>query len=499
MLVSDLLAEFNDLDLRDFELNSEILKTQVKGITHDNRDVKKGFIFAALPGQNVHGIKFAQAAIEAGALFVLTDSEGAAEFAGPCLVTKNPRRDMGLIARAIYGNTQSRLLSVGVTGTNGKTTTSTMITAMLHELQRKPVLIGTIGIKFADKLLPAKRTTPESTELHQTLREAETAGCDSLVMEVSSHALELDRVVGMNYDVAIFTGLTQDHLDFHDTMDAYFFAKAKLFTAEFAKFAVINVDDSWGQKLARIVDIPSVTYGLSQTADWYAKDVSIALNGKTTFTAVGPDSSHPIELSMPGSFNIANALAAIAAINALTLDIESSFPALSKVQVAGRVERVEQGQPFVVLVDYAHTPDAVERALAVARTCATGKVIAVLGCGGDRDASKRPLMGIAAAANSDIFVITDDNPRSEEPAVIRAAIRAGVESSTFAAKVKVSEIGDRSAAITSAIALAGSGDCVIIMGKGHETGQEISGVVYPFSDVEVARTALAESGWSQNG
>jgi UDP-N-acetylmuramoyl-L-alanyl-D-glutamate--2,6-diaminopimelate ligase len=294
----------------------------------------------------------------------------------------------------------------------------------------------------------------------------------------------------MHYDVAIFTGLTQDHLDFHGTMENYFLAKAKLFEPELTDFAIICVDDEWGVRLTKMVKIPFVTYSSIKAADWSASNIQLQADGKTKFTATGPANSFEIELAMPGQFNIANALGSIAALNSQQLNPDDFISALKTVAVPGRLQRIECGQPFVVLIDYAHSPDAVTKALEVARQCAgDNRVIAVLGCGGDRDAAKRPLMGDAAAHGSDVVVITDDNPRSESPQEIRAQIINGVFPGT---QTDLHEIADRKEAIDYAIQNARSGDCVIILGKGHEEGQEIAGEVFPFSDSSAATQSLEQ-------
>ena len=460
---------------------------QVTGITHDNRQVKPGFVFVAIPGFSVHGAKFAAAAIEAGAVAVVTDSEGAdlvGDVAVPIIKSAKPRSDMAILAREIYGDAQSHLMSVGITGTNGKTTTAHMVASALSDAGLSPLLLGTVGIKFGNAHIPSPRTTPESTDLHALLLAAQQAGAQSFVMEVSSHALTLGRVDGIDFDVAVFTGLTQDHLDFHHTMDAYFEAKAQLFTEQHANHAVICLDDEWGKKLAGLCDLPTLTYSTTGKADWTATDVKTSSDGRVTFIAQGPATRIPVEIPLPGMFNVANALAAIATADLLAMSESAAAAALRSVTVPGRLERINVSQDFVALVDYAHTPDAVSKAVAVARTCATGRVIAVLGCGGDRDAAKREPMG-AAAGRADVVIVTDDNPRSEDPALIRASVVAGAKRTS----AEVLEIASREAAIAHAVALATGGDCIIVLGKGHESGQEVAGVVTPFDD----RTVLADS------
>ena len=465
-----------------------LTKLHVTGITHDNRQIKPGFVFVGVPGFAVHGATFAQDAIAAGAVAIVTDAAGA-ELIGrvevPVIRSANPRSDMALLAREIYGDAQSRLLSVGITGTNGKTTTAHMVAAALADQGLNPLILGTVGIRLGDAHIPSSRTTPESTDLHGLLLAGLNAGAKSFVMEVSSHALSLGRVDGIDFDVAVFTGLSQDHLDFHHTMENYFAAKAQLFTEERAQHAVICIDDEWGKKLAGLCDLPMLTYSTNGKADWTAKDIHTTEDGRVTFIAHGPAREFPVEIPLPGLFNVANALAAIATADLLALSEVTAGAALRHVAVPGRLERIREGQEFVALVDYAHTPDAVEKAIAVARTCATGRVIAVLGCGGDRDAAKREPMGRAAGL-ADVVIVTDDNPRSEDPAVIRDAVLKGVKETS----VEVHEIASRETAIAHAVSIARSGDCVILLGKGHESGQEVAGVVTPFDDREVLRSAI---------
>jgi UDP-N-acetylmuramoyl-L-alanyl-D-glutamate--2,6-diaminopimelate ligase len=462
---------------------------RVTGITHDNRAVKPGFVFVGVPGFSVHGAKFAASAVEAGAVAILTDGEGAQtcrELNVPVIVSADPRSDMAILAREIYADAQSHLLSVGITGTNGKTTTAHMIAAVLREHGFNPMLLGTVGIRFEDVYLPSSRTTPEATDLHAMLLAAQQASAKSFVMEVSSHALSLGRVDGVDFNVAVFTGLSQDHLDFHHTMDDYFEAKAQLFTESHAEHAVICLDDEWGVKLSGLCDLPTLTYSTTRKADWTAENIETANDGRVTFVAHGPAKKVAVEIPLPGRFNVANALAAIATADLLALSEATAAASLTHVTVPGRLERIECGQSFVVLVDYAHTPDAVAKAVAVARECATGKVISVLGCGGDRDSAKREPMGEEAGKLADVVIVTDDNPRSEDPTAIRASVLNGVARTS----AKALEIAQRDAAILEAITLARAGDCIIILGKGHESGQEVAGVITPFDDREVAVAAL---------
>ena len=461
---------------------------EVRGITHDHRKVEPGFVFAAIPGFKRHGIEFASDAIALGAVAILTDSVGAklAVDGIEVILSDDVRHDMAILAKHIYQDAQGKMLSVGVTGTNGKTTTTNMISTGFKALEQNPLLIGTIGISLGDDSFSSSRTTPESTDLHSILLGAHQKGARSLVMEVSSHALTLGRVDGIKYDVAVFTGLTQDHLDFHADMNDYFAAKAKLFTTERSEQAVICIDDAWGVELVQKIDIPVVTYAVANpNADWQAKNIEVLADGKTQFTATYKDKEVKVVLAIPGDFNIANSLAAIAVAEVLKLDLHKFVSAFSDIKVPGRLERIESGQDFVALVDYAHTPDAVARAIQVARTCATGKVISVLGCGGDRDPHKRAPMGENAGLYSDLVIVTDDNPRTEEPSEIRAEVLRGAQST----QAEIVEVANRLEAIHYAVKIANPGDCVIVLGKGHESGQEVNGVIAPFDD----RIVLAEA------
>lgn len=476
-------------------LSLPLTRMTVTGITYDNRLVQQGFVFAALPGLKQHGITFAAAAVESGAIAVLTDADGAHQAAGlsvPVVVSADPRSDMALLARFIYGDAQSHLISVGITGTNGKTTTSFLIESAMNATVGPTMLMGTTGMRLGEWNKTSTRTTPESTDIHSLLNDARHSGARGLVMEVSSHALRLGRVDGITYDVAVFTGLSPDHLDFHNDMEDYFQAKAELFTASRARRAVICIESEWGQRLARECDLPTLTVAMSAQADWSARDVVIEADGHMNFIAVGPNSSFGVRLGIPGEFNVLNALATIAVADSLSLPLDTAIEGLANVFVPGRLQRIGAGQDFLVLVDYAHTPDAVARALAVARACTSGKVTVVLGCGGDRDSSKRGPMGAAAALGADAVVVTDDNPRSEDPTQIRAAVMAGVRAQD--SNREAIEIGSRAEAIRYAISAAQTGDCVIILGKGHETGQDINGVITHFDDREEATAAIVERG-----
>ncbi len=459
---------------------------EVSGLTLDTRLVQQGDLFAALPGAHAHGAEFAAAALAAGAAAILTDAAGAVllhEVAVPVLVDEDPRARLGELATLIYPTQRPTL--IGITGTNGKTTTAHCVAAAAEAAGVPTAVLGTLGVRFRELQSYSGRTTPEAPSLHAALAAVAEAGAGLAAMEVSSHALALHRVDGLAFAVAVFLGLTQDHLDFHPSMEDYFSVKSRLFTDQFTKSAVINVDDIWGTKMAATCMVPCTTYGLTERAEWHPRDVAVDAAGRSHFVAVGPGWEIPVNLSMPGGFNVANALAALASVHAVGLDVEAAAVGLESVSVPGRFERIENERGLGAYVDYAHTPDAVTRVLDVARVATRGRLITVLGCGGDRDAAKRPLMGAAAAQESDLVIVTDDNPRSEDAATIRRAILDGIGSAS-----EVREIGDRAAAIDFAVASAAPGDCIMLLGKGHERGQEIADVLHPFDDRVELRRAL---------
>jgi len=473
--------------------------TVVTGVSLSSQRLVAGDLYAALPGSRVHGIDFVADALDAGAVAVLTDEVGAGRvrpgsplLAGvPVVVTPDPRRVLGRLAARVYGDPAAALKMIGVTGTQGKTTTTRLLEGGLQRAGVTAGVIGTVGTRIAGRDVKTFLTTPEAPDLHALfarMREQKVTAC---AMEVSSHALVLGRVDGVVFDVAVFLNLGRDHLDFHRDLADYYAAKASLFTPERARLGLVNVDDEHGRRLAAEAQIPIRTFSASPVAgadaDWRAVDVRLGPQG-STFTVVGPDVTFEARCPLPGDFNVANTLAAIAAAAEAGLDAQRVAGGIGQGGgVPGRLERVEGGQDFTVVVDYAHKPDAVEAAIRTLRPLADGRVIVVIGAGGDRDAGKRPLMGELAARLADLVVVTDDNPRTEDAAAIRAAVLDGARRGS----AEVLEIGDRRAAIGEAVAAARSGDIVLIAGKGHETGQEVDGVVHPFDDRQVAREALA--------
>ncbi|MFJ9419531.1 UDP-N-acetylmuramoyl-L-alanyl-D-glutamate--2,6-diaminopimelate ligase [Streptomyces sp. NPDC101227] len=479
---------------------------QVTGITHDSRAVRPGDVYAALPGARLHGADFVAQAADLGAAAILTDPSGAARAAEtglPVLAVENPRSRMGALAVSIYGAPGKDLLQIGITGTSGKTTTAYLIEGGLRAAAAKKAdggrtgLIGTVETRIGDERLKSERTTPEATDLQALFAVMRERGVKAVAMEVSSHALVLGRVDGCVFDVAIFNNLSPEHMEFHSGMEDYFQAKAELFTKARSRAGVVNLDDEYGKRLAEgESEVPVTTFSAEghPDADWRAADVEVGTLG-STFTVHGPQGQTLRAASpIPGPFNVANALAAITSLIVAGIDPQTAADGVAAVPgVPGRLERVDAGQPYLAVVDYAHKTDAVESVLRALRKVTDGKLHAVLGCGGDRDPHKRVPMGAAVARLADTAVLTSDNPRTEDPLAILATMLQG------AAEVPIHERGtvlveeERAAAIAAAVARAEPGDTVIVAGKGHEQGQDIAGVVRPFDDRQVLRQAIEES------
>ncbi|WP_433869633.1 UDP-N-acetylmuramoyl-L-alanyl-D-glutamate--2,6-diaminopimelate ligase [Saccharopolyspora sp. CA-218241] len=471
---------------------------RVTGATLRAQHVRPGDLFAALPGTRVHGADFAAQALDAGAVAVLTDqagvhraglSEHPAVLGGDValLVHDDPRGVLGGAAARIYGNPSQRLNVLGITGTSGKTTTTYLLEAGLRAAGFTTGLVGTVETRIAGERLDSAFTTPEAPDLQALLAVMVEQGVTYVPMEVSSHALALHRVAGTRFAVGGFTNLSQDHLDFHRDLEDYFQAKALLFDGR-SRREVVCTDTEWGH---RLVTDDTITVATAGEGSWTATGVRAHPTGEQTFTAHGPDGlALPIRLRLPGWFNIANALLAIGMLHAAGVPTWAIERGLAEVDVPGRMERVALGQDFTAVVDYSHKPGAVSAVLDAARAQAEGDVLVVLGCGGDRDVAKRPLMGEAAARRAELLVVTDDNPRSEDPAEIRRAMIGGARDVPADERGEVIEIGDRREAIAEAVRRAGPGDIVVVAGKGHETGQEVAGVVHPFSDREELAAAL---------
>jgi len=471
----------------------------VSGITHDSRQVQPGDLYLARAGAQTHGIDFVADAMAAGATAVLTDADSVprAQAAGSTAVVEvpDPRAATGPAAAWVYDDPSRDLVLIGITGTNGKTTTAYLVEAGLRAAGRRTGLIGTIESHVAGEAIPSLRTTPEATDLQALFAVMRERGVEHVAMEVSSHALALDRVAGSTFAVAGFTNLSQDHLDFHADMEDYFAAKARLFTPELSERGVVVVDDDWGRRLAATAGVTVTTVGAAD-ADWLVTAAPTDAAGGTLTLRSPAGEIHELVLQLPGGFNLLNAALAFVILVEVGVDPNAAARGIADLAaVPGRMERVDAGQPFSALVDYAHTPAAVAQLLAEARALAAGgRVIVVLGCGGDRDAAKRPLMGAAAAAGADVAVLTNDNPRSEDPMTILEAMLAGARSVQGAGDVSVEP--DRRHAINVAVGSARSGDVVVVAGKGHEQGQEQTGVVVPFDDREVLRDALRLHGYA---
>jgi UDP-N-acetylmuramoyl-L-alanyl-D-glutamate--2,6-diaminopimelate ligase len=458
----------------------ELGGVRVTGCTHDSRAVRPGDLYAALPGERVHGAAFAAEAVQAGAVAVLTDADGARQVQGvPALVVPAPRAVLGDVASWVHGAPSKALTVLGITGTNGKTTTAFLVDAGLRAAGHRTALLGTVVTRVGDDEIPSARTTPEATDLHALFAVMRERGVTAVTMEVSSHALAFGRVDGVHFDTAVFTNFSQDHLDFHRDMEDYFAAKASLFTPRRATRGVVNRNDPGGRRLLDHAEITLSSYG--EGGQWRAQDVTLRPDG-SAFRLVGPGVDLAASLRLPGAFNVSNALGALAALGVSAVTLEEAVHGIADLPgVPGRMERVEVGQPFTALVDYAHTPEAVVTLLETVREVTAGRVIVVLGCGGDRDRGKRPLMGKAAVEGADLAVLTSDNPRGEDPLAILA------EMAQETALVEP----DRRAAIALAVSLARPGDSVVVAGKGHESGQEVAGVITPFDDRQVLREVLS--------
>ncbi|MFF1399302.1 UDP-N-acetylmuramoyl-L-alanyl-D-glutamate--2,6-diaminopimelate ligase [Streptomyces sp. NPDC058287] len=468
------------------------------GITHDSRAVRPGDIYAALPGARFHGADFAAQAASLGAVAALTDPSGAERVAAaglPALVVENPRGRMGELAATIYGHPGRDLLQIGITGTSGKTTTAYLIEGGLRTMHSTG-LIGTVEMRIGDERIKSERTTPEATDLQALFAVMRERGVDAVAMEVSSHALVLGRVDGCIFDVAVFNNLSPEHMEFHSDMEDYFRAKAQLFTRARSKQGVVNYDDEYGRRLIDESEVPVVTFSAEghPDADWRAEDVEVG-PFDSTFVAVGPKGERITAKSpLAGPFNVANALAAIVALAVAGIDPQQAADGVAAVPgVPGRLERVDAGQPYLAVVDYAHKTDAVESVLRALRKVTENKLHIVLGCGGDRDTTKRMPMGAAAARLADTAVLTSDNPRSEDPLAILATMLAGAAEVPAHERAEVQVFEDRAAAIAAVVARAQPGDTVLVAGKGHEQGQDIAGVVRPFDDRLVLREAIQQT------
>ncbi|MER5944633.1 UDP-N-acetylmuramoyl-L-alanyl-D-glutamate--2,6-diaminopimelate ligase [Streptomyces sp. NPDC001904] len=471
---------------------------EVTGITHDSRAVRPGDLYAALPGARAHGADFAAQAASLGAVAALTDPAGVDRVTAAglaALVVENPRGRMGELAATIYGHPGRELLQIGITGTSGKTTTAYLVEGGLKKV-RSTGLIGTVEMRIGDERIKSERTTPEATDLQALFAVMRERGVEAVAMEVSSHALVLGRVDGCVFDVAVFNNLSPEHMEFHRDMEDYFQAKAQLFTRARSKQGVVNYDDEYGRRLIEESEVPVVTFSAEghPDADWRAEDVEVGQLG-STLTVVGPGGERiTAEAPLPGPFNVANTLAAIVTLAVAGIDPQTAADGVAAVPgVPGRLERVDAGQDYLAVVDYAHKTDAVESVLKALRKVTENKLHIVLGCGGDRDRTKRMPMGAAAARFADTAILTSDNPRGEDPLAILATMLAGAAEVPAHERGDVAVFEDRAAAIAAAVARAEPGDTVLIAGKGHEQGQDIAGVVRPFDDRLVLREAIEQT------
>ena len=465
----------------------------ISGIQYDSRKVELGNLFIAVKGFQSDGHQYIRQALDNGAIAVMISDEAYCSNEYPWILVDDCRLAMAEISSAYYEHPSKKLKLIGVTGTNGKTTTTNLICHIIEAQGQKTGLVGTIHNRIGDRILEGSRTTPEALELQQLFAQMVEEGIGYAVMEVSSHALELQRVACCDFDVAVFTNLTQDHLDYHVTMENYFKAKTILFRmlgangeqAGLQKTAVINIDDPWANQFMVASNVPVVTYSMQKDASWKAEDVQVGAEG-VRYTVDG----QPVVLHLTGNFNVYNSLAALAAGEALGFPVEEVIHALEQVGgIAGRFQTVSGADDYSVIVDYAHTPDGLENVISTAQAFAKGRVITVFGCGGDRDRTKRPLMGEMAAKLSDYCVVTSDNPRTENPEQILQDILPGVEKHMQADTYHV-EI-DRRKAIHYAVQMAQPGDVILLAGKGHENYQDVNGVKHHFDDYEVAQEAIA--------
>jgi UDP-N-acetylmuramoyl-L-alanyl-D-glutamate--2,6-diaminopimelate ligase len=463
----------------------------VESIAYDSRRVQRNGLFVALRGEKADGHEFIEQAIEKGATAIVSEREEK-QARATCVMVENTRIAMADLAASFYGFPVRKLKLAGVTGTNGKTTTTFLIKHICENAGLRCGLIGTVRYEIGERILPATRTTPESLDLQELFAQILNAGCKAAAMEVSSHALAQERTRGLEWDTAVFTNLTQDHLDFHGTMENYFDAKARLFTQLVSQekkrkpVAVVNIDDRYGEQLLKRIDkkVAVFTYGMGTRADFRASNYRTEFGG-TSYQLDAKGKSYLVRVPLIGRFNVANSLAALAASHALGVGVREAVFSLGKSpQVPGRLEAVPARRQFQVFVDYAHTPDALLNVLKTLRELSPRRLIVVFGCGGNRDRQKRALMGGVVDQNADHAIITSDNPRKEDPDEIIAEVEKGFRSNHY------EKVADRATAIARAIELAQSRDIVLIAGKGHENYQEFSDHTVPFDDIQVARRAL---------
>lgn len=485
------------LQQTDYQILRGDEEVDIADVSYDSRSVQAGHLFVAIRGFASDGHAFIRDALAAGATAVLGEDEDLLRASeAPVLIrVRDARQALAVLSDRLYGHPSGALRLIGATGTNGKTSTTMLLKTIFRSAGYRTGLFGTIQHSLDDEILPSANTTPESRDLQEMLSRLVKRKADYAVMEVSSHALRLGRVAGCDFRAAIFTNLSQDHLDFHTDMEDYFQAKLQLFrqldqteqSDPQGRFVVLNVDDPYSERIASEMSCRVVRYGINGDAQYRARNIKVGLHG-IRFTLETPTEKTKLELSMTGEFTVYNCLAAVAVALEEGLETDIIKKALRETKVPGRFEPVQEGQRFAVVVDYAHTPDSLQNALRTAREVAQGRVIAVFGCGGDRDRTKRPIMGRIGVRNSDCAIVTSDNPRTEDPAAIIEDIVEGLEADETGYEVVV----DRRDAIRRAVSLAREGDLVLIAGKGHEDYQIIGTKKYPFSDLLVAREAIRE-------
>lgn len=462
-------------------------ETEIKNICYDSRAVEAGDLFVAVEGFKSDGHRFIPMAMEKGAAAVLCSRKP--EMDSPCILVEDSRKALALVSAAYFGHPAKKLKMIGVTGTDGKTTSTMLLKHTLEDcLETKIGLIGTISNWIGDREFPTERTTPESYELQKLLAQMVEEGCTIGVMEVSSHALALDRVAGIEFEAGVFTNLTQDHLDFHETMENYAQAKSMLFSI--CRQGAVNLDDPWSGYMMERAKCPLMGYSeKGKTAELMAEDVVLSAGG-VSFKARCGEQMAFVKLAIPGEFSVENALTVLAAGIMLDIPLEKAAEALGKCTgVKGRLEVVPTPEDYTIVIDYAHTPDALEKVIRTMKEVSPGRVVVLFGCGGDRDGTKRPIMGRIAAENADLAIVTSDNPRTEDPDAIIADIMTGIPA---AAAVKV--ISDRREAIAWAMDHHEPGDVILLAGKGHETYQEIHGVKYPMDERKIVAEHIQRSG-----
>lgn len=471
-----------------FGIKSEKLDQKITGISHSTKSLEKNDLFVALAGQNNHGASFVNDAIKQGATAILTDfkaSELLKDLPISVLIHENPRHILGELSSFIFGEPSKKLNVFGITGTNGKTTTAWLLKAGLENCGIKTGLLGTAGISIPGLDIASERTTPEAPELQSLLALAVEKGAQAISMEVSSHSIKLERINGTLFKAVGFTNLSQDHLDFHGNMQDYFQTKASLFNEKFSSKAFVTTNDQWGQNLNNLIKISHESLGGDVTNDWRVVDITAAL-GHVDFTLQNKKKQNfQVNLAFAGAFNAFNAALAIAMGNELDVDLYKFIKGIESVQIPGRMQPVVLPNSPLGIVDYAHSPEAIENVLSSLKKQTKGKLVVVVGAGGNRDKEKRPQMGKACSDFADWVIITDDNPRDEDPSRIRKSIISGIKNLD-----NVIEIDSRKEAIKKAVEIANDLDTIAVLGKGHETYQEIKGQTYTFNDFEILRELI---------